>query len=549
MSVRWVGVILAGLASVSFAQNDPTAVTDTATIVVDSVSQAVMQDTSGQDTVASSRVSEMPPAAKIGFTPERNFDLSVLPVLPGKREDPRAEVGKFTKLHGEFVEQQRPRYGSVKGGYGIYQTIMAECWFAANSPNSDVLIRGGYRASDGKEAFTDFSKGSAELTARTLLSHSPSAGSMTGTLGFATDEYRLYGSASPSNRRTAVRFHGDAKLRSAIGERGEFAGNVGFESVRFTDVLQVRSSTISGSLGFIIPLGELHGFIEAGAKKSLVSGSGGDDPQMLLGRLGLRKAFGEEVLVEAGAGVYNASGSNGQSMTRFVPEASITWYAGSGTTVAAVYRPGVEFVSFERLLEENPYLSHGTAIMHTDVRSNMRLSLEREFSDRASGKVSIGYKSVDALPLYVDPLLTGEWSLAYPGRSEFYDVTVEYQTNPSERHVLGVTGVWRDSKNSAAGITPPYIPDWEAGLSYGHGFTEKVRLLNRISYRGKQSPDLQGKRSLAGNLRWDAELQIYISKVVALSAVAENLLDQRQERWEGYRGEPRRVAAAISVSW
>lgn len=536
--------------SVSFAQSDSTSVSAAASFAYDTLRQAqVVQDTTAVDTVTSRRVSEMPPAAKIGFIPERNFDLSVLPVLPGKREDPQEEVGKFTKLYGDFLKQERPQYGSLKAGYGMYQTIMGEGWFSVNSSRSDVLIKAGYRSSEGKETLMDYDKVAAELSARTLLSDSPASGSLKGVLGFSSDEYRLFGSVNPATQRTVVRFRGGAELRSVVGQKGEITGRAAFESVRFTDVLQVRSTTFSGSLGLVVPVGGLTGIIEAGIDKSLVNGPAGDDPYVVQAKVGLRQILREQVSIEAGAAVYNAQGSAGRSRTRIVPEASLIWFAGLGTTVSVMYRPSVGFVSFEALLETNPYLSHTTSITHTDVRHDARLGIEREFSDQAAAKLSIGYESIDAMPVFADSLRTGQWSVSYHGRTSIYDVRAELRASSSRHHVLGIDATWRRSENSSFGVMVPYLPEWEAGISYTYEFSHRARFLNRFGYRGRQRADLQGRRNLAGNFLWDAELRVDLSRAVTLSVVAENILDQRNDRWEFYRGEPRRIGAAFSVSW
>ncbi len=496
---------------------------------------------------------ELIESAKPGIDEERVYDLSAQLLTVGERESAKVSLGDFSKAQSGFAQKVKGFSGKVTVGYGSYVTPMFDGWVGTSSGNADVLLRVGYKSSDGRFANQDYRNGSAGLSGGLYLPDDAgifSKGRLRGNFGFDGESYKLYGSLRPTRSRSLNRFNGDLSLNMSYAEGGFLNSAVHINNASLVD--SVRSG--ENYAGIELAGGKTIDMTQLKAEMSLwrnfyASPSVKHDPYFTHVGVSAQCRIGEDVDIMGGATMFLVRGSEGESKGTIQPKLGVAWYVRQGFTLFARYEPFVQRTTLSSLAETNPYIVNDARIQNTEYFNNVSLGTELEISRAVKVKASINYKRAWNHPIFVDISNAHVWSVAYFGTTRIMSFESELSADITTDDHLGATFAVRNNQNFDTNNELPYFPQVVLGALYQHRFPFKLSLMSNLKYIDRQYADIANTRSLSSFLLWDARAVYEIIQRLSVGLAVENILDQQQHWWENYVGQPRRAMLSVGFTW
>jgi hypothetical protein len=494
----------------------------------------------------------LPEFAKGRVDDARVFDGSSRKA-PGQRESLRVSAGSPNKERIAFPTLAEGFTGKVIGTYGSYNTPSFDGWFGRTSGSSDFLLKSGYKSSSGHVANSDYHNGHASLEGGAYLTDGAGvfAGNrISGSLGFRGNAYRLYGSYMPNLQRSINRFLADVTMNSDMSNVFTYNSGVYIRRTSVEDDNQTSETAVgiefTGNRDF-------EGFGlkgDAALWRNFYSApSAIGDPYFIQLGLSARYQILEKVDVVGGGTFYLVRGSDTGSGARIYPRLSVSWYAENWLIVFARFEPYIQRNSLASTVESSPYVVNDARVRHPEYFNNFSLGTELTLSSSVKGRVSLNYKRVENLPIYVGVALPGVWRVDHFGTTRIISMEGEVYADITENDNLGATIAIRSSRNSDSDKAVPYLPLVLMSALYQHRFPIGLTLATSLQFIGKQYVDLQEQRSIASFTLLDIKAEYQIIPRLSAALMFDNLLDQKQIWWEGYAGLRRTVSLGMSYMW
>ncbi|MBX2992899.1 MAG: TonB-dependent receptor [Bacteroidetes bacterium] len=496
---------------------------------------------------------------KAAIEENRIFDLSVQPLTVGERESVEVELGNFQKIRANFVPALKTLSGKLKLGYGSYSSPSFEGWVGTASAMSDVLVRGSFTSTNGRHPNQDYYSGDAGLAAGVFFSKNAgmfSGGRLQADVDFSRQQYRLYGSATPTRLRTV------SSIENVIGLKANYVNDDYLHaSLNLTNLFMIDSvRNTEHYAGFEVSGGAtidrtrlLLGL--QGWKSFSTASSPNQDPQFASFAAGAEYRVSEGISVTGGGTLYLEQGSDSESRTLLQPRFGVEWYAANGLKFYGRYEPYVERNSLQKFARSNPYLSYNINVRNTEFFSRISVGATSEIGKGVAAGVSFTYSKADNHPVFsVTP--ANVWSIDYGSATRIFVFHSEVHAEIVGKHTLGFVFTGRSAritlKSDTLGMLEtglPYYPDVAISGSYRHRLSPRFMAGSAIRFIGRQFADVVNSRQLSSFVVWDMQAEYEIARRLLVAVSVENILDQQQQWWEQYAGESRRVRLSIDFSW
>ena len=472
---------------------------------------------------------------------------------PGKRESTRVDLRNAGKDQLGFGDVGDGMNGKVMAGYGSYRSPFLDGWFGKSFGGSDFLFKAGYASSDGYIPNTDFRRGYLSMSGGTYISEESSvlAGARVGAgLGFQGNSYRLYGTSAPTTKRTVNRSSVDLSANSSYGEIFTYKSGLFLRTASVNDFNKTSETALgaelSGNWDFdgLALRGDVALWTDFYDAPSAVN-----NPYLTQFGLSVRKQLMNDFDVMAGGGAYIGRGSNSDRVGKVYPKLLVSWFITDRVSAFANYTPHIQRGSLSNLVEESPYVINDADVRNTDVYTDLALGTELHLATSVTARMVFGYKQMRNNAMYADPLGTGMWIPQYFGSTRVRSVEGELFVDVTRYDHLGATAAVRGSRNSITGQPVPYLPLAQFSALYEHRFPFGLTLGTAFRIVGKQYTDLIGSQKLPAFTLLDFKAEYEIVRQLRLAFMLNNILDQQQVRWKGYRGIPRSAGLGLSLSW
>lgn len=483
---------------------------------------------------------------------ERSFlaDLSSYSTAVGARE--RETVELENRQREILAMQQFPVLnGRLRASLGNYFTPQIDLWLGRLTPEYDYQGGAGYHRTKGYAANTDQSGGSAHVKGGlTFMAGALQGGRLGADAGWATENYRFFGSTIPTARRT----HTNARFGVSIASPS--SGNVYWDAT-----IGYRYDTVDDDgIGTQQHRTSVEGFIDApfgafalrgslGYRSALLSGTLSESISLFDVGLGTSRYWLKKFFVQGAARLVVARGMLNQHLTRVYPDVSVGYSFEGKHLFSLTYSGAVEFLDLPAAFAKYPYLAAGSVYRHSDRARQTVVALESDWSPSLRTRLDAAYEDVYDYPLYGDTLNTGIGQLIYGGKTRLLSFRAEGFAKFTPNDYVGTKVVIRSTRNSLTERAVPYLPTVEVVGTYTHAFPFGLHTSLQATYHGQRETDLATSRKLGGYLLigLGADYEPFSSLRVFLNL--HNITNKRYEWWRGYPASPFLISAGASYRW
>jgi hypothetical protein len=234
--------------------------------------------------------------------------------------------------------------------------------------------------------------------------------------------------------------------------------------------------------------------------------------------------------LNAGAGYFGGTGSDGASRSLFLPFASVKWTLDNDRVVSFWYKPEMRLASYRSLFRQNPYLSREVAIRPERVPLNVGstfwynsnfISIELEGSITNSSNKAVTLADSGTIWLqYVD---ANVFTLRANGTMKLAD-----------NLKLNLAGLIQPSFEEGESTQLPMIPVIELGGRAEYTFGFPCTAWSSLEYWADQNVDMKATKTIDGRLLLGLGASTDAIPRTVLSLEISNLLDVNYEWWSGY---------------
>ena len=472
---------------------------------------------------------------------------------PGQRESTRVVLRNIGKEQIGFENTRDGFNGRLMAGYGSYRTPFVDGWFGKTFSGSDFLFKAGYKSSDGFIENTDSRRGYATISGGTYLSEESSvlAGSrVRAGLGFQGNSYRLYGTVAPATKRTVNRSALNLSANSSYADRFTYNTGLYVQTASINDITKTNETALGGEFsanksfdGFALrgDIGLWTDFYDAPSALH--------NPYLTQISLAVRKQFSDQVDLVVGGSAYLGRGSQTERVGKFYPKIQVSWFMVESITLFANYTPHVQRGSLSNVVEESPYVVNDVGIRNAEYYHDAALGAQLNLPSSMTARLTFNYQQIRNNAIYIDPLATGMWIPSYFGTTRLLSVEGEFYVDLTDADHFSASAVVRSSRNSVTGNEIPYFPLAQLSGLYQHRFSFGLSVGSTFQIFGKQYTDPLAQESLPAFTVLDLKAEYEIMRQLSIAFMLNNILDEDQIRWKGYRGIPRTVGLALNLSW
>lgn len=472
---------------------------------------------------------------------------------PGQRESTRVVLRNAGKDQIGFDNVRDGFNGRLVAGYGSCRTPFIDGWFGKTFSGSDFLFKAGYKSSDGFVKNTDFRRGYATISGGTYLPEESSvlAGSrVRAGLGFLGNSYRLYGTTSPATKRTVNKSTLNLSANSSYADPFSYNTGLYVQTASVNDVTKTNETSLGGefsanksfdSFALRGDIGLWTDFYDAPSALN--------NPYLTQISLSVRKHFSDQIDLVVGGSAYLGRGSQTEKVGKIYPKIQVSWFMVESVTLFANYAPHVLRGSLSSVVEESPYVVNDAGIRNAEYYHDAALGAQLNLPSSVTARLSFNYKQVRNNAIYIDPLATGVWIPSYFGTTRLLSLEGEFYVDITDADHLGASALVRNSRNSVTGEQIPYLPLTQLSGLYQHRFPFGLTVGSTFQIFGKQYSDPLARESLPAFTLLDFKAEYEIMRQLSVAFMLNNILDQDQIRWKGYRGIPRTAALGLNLSW
>lgn len=218
------------------------------------------------------------------------------------------------------------------------------------------------------------------------------------------------------------------------------------------------------------------------------------------------------------------------------------------TSVYAEYSPETVFLGNGYFLDMNPYFYIQNFVNHVfEKKNSIQLSVKYAYEKYYEVNVGIKYFTSDALPYFESSALSGRFNVVKTSATS-------YNAFGNLLFHLGPYGylygsVELNETKSKNGNILPYYPAFNSFVSYGYNFDFGLSSQATLNLLSKQYANLNNTESLGSNVNLKLNFAYKISNEFNLTFELNNLLNQENYRWLGYREPPLDFTAGIIYRW
>jgi len=479
----------------------------------------------------------------------RGVDLRAYHAFVGARERETVELENRQKesLHASSSLMN----GQAMASVGNYFTPRVEFWVGQTTPDYDYRVQAGYHRTKGYVRNSDRSGGNLGVNGGVLFGPGAMEGArLGGDLSFGSENYRFFGSNTPTSKRTLSNYGLAVSLTPSSTGGLRLKPYLGYRYDTITDSsAQTRQHRATLGVDAEMPFESVSLFGSLRYDNASMLGAHAGHPTMVQARVGTTRYWWDGFFVKGAAQFYAAKSMAGQKLTRIYPDVSIGYYVDNKHLASLSYAGSIEFVDLATKAGMNPYLSAGSVFRHTDRSRQIGLAVESDWTEDVRTKFNVSYQYVNDYGLYIDPLGTGIGTLNYAGKTTLWQYQAEgfAKLTPND-YVSGKVSV-NSTDNSVTALAIPYIPEFEVGGSYTHWFPYNIGVSPSVSYTGRRETGSVVSQQLPGYFLFGVRAEY--EPVIPLSVFIDlhNITNKKYELWKGYQAPPFMITGGVSFRW
>lgn len=493
----------------------------------------------------------VPDVQKLGIEEFSSLaDLSASSAHVGTRERPTVE---FENRQKEFLSPRTSDIvtGHVVASLGNYFSPRLRLWLGTWMPEYDYHVGGEYHRTKGYAANTDRSGGTLGVAGAVALTAGALAGGrLGGDASWGTEQYRFFGSTTPTLRRTHSYALFGAAMTSPSSDALIWNANLDYRyDTVDDDGIGTQQHRASASVGGEYALRELAIRGSVHYRNATLAGQSSESISLFQANLGTTRYWWSTLFVQGSAHLYVAKGMSDQRLTRLYPQVSLGFLIDTRHLISLSLTGQVEFVDLPTAISSHPYLDAASAFRHTDRARQSLLAVESDWTPSLRTKLSVLYEDVYDYPLYGDPLKTGIGRFIYTGKTTLLHFRAEGFAKFTSNDYVGAQVRLLSSENSVTGLAVPYLPAFEMVGSYTHAFPFGVSVSTQAVYRHRRETDLAMSQKLSGFFLLDISAEYQPVSWLRVFLNIHNMTDKNYEVWKGYPAPPLLVTGGASVRW
>ncbi len=452
------------------------------------------------------------------------------------------------KSRGSDSQVQASKYsGFAKASIGTYFTPQAELQFGQSFPEYFYSFGGKYFLTKGYATNTDQSSGG--LTARggtTLTSTEPifRNAALNGKLGYRSESFHFYGSATPNLQRTLSNFQLQAELENQTLNNFPYSAGISFENMDISDSsISTNDTRLDLNYQTSFPIASL----PVHTKLHFMFATGGLTFMDL--SAGVQNYWYGGILFEGSLHLYWAKGMAGQDLVRLSPQLMASYQITSQHRVFVSFDQMVVPMTLTSNIFTNRFLSAASIVKHEDITGAGELGIESNWTEAVRSSVSLNVKSVRDLPMFSDSSNQGVWILAYGGRAIIVTFCAEMVAKLNSNDYFASNIFLRSTNDSFLGGKIPYAPAIEVWCSAIHRFGTAMAVSADVRFAGERTTNLAGTATLSKYVVVDVSGEYTPIDFLRLTAGIKNLTDSQFEIWRGYKEFPLTMHVDVQIKW
>ena len=455
---------------------------------------------------------------------------------------------QMNNREGDPLAQAAPYSGFAKAGIGTFFTPQAELQLGRSVPEYFYSLGGKYFLTKGYAPNTDRSSGGFMAYGGTTLTSSSlpvlqDAG-FNSKLGYRSESFHFYGSASPDLQRTFSDFQLSAGLENQTVKYLPYSAGISLESLDISD-----SSASANETRFDLyyqtsfPIASL----PVQTRFHFMSASGGLAFMDL--SAGVQNYRYGSFLFEGSLHWYWAQGMAGQDMARLCPNIMASYQISFQHRIYISYEPMFVPMTLASNMIVNRFLSAASTVIHEYIRDAGELGVESYWTEALSSRVLLDVKTVRDLPMFSDFSRQGVWLLAYGGTATIATFCAEMVAKLNSNDYFASNILLRSMNDSFTSGKIPYAPAVEFLCSAIHKFGTTVVVSADARFTGERTTDLAGTSALSKYTVVDVCCEYSPVDYLRLSAGIKNLTDTHFEIWHGYKEFPLTMQFDAQIKW
>ncbi|MGD0037480.1 MAG: hypothetical protein ABSC53_09335 [Bacteroidota bacterium] len=462
----------------------------------------------------------------------------------------RETLGLEMKNRGGYSQAPTSKYsGFAKAGIGTYFTPQAELQFGQSFPEYFYSLGGNYFLTKGYATNTDQSSGGLIASGGTTLTSSMPIlwnAALNGRLGYRSESFRFYGSATPDIQRTLSDFQLQTELENQTSNYFPYLAGISLESFSISDSSASKTETrLDLNYQTSFPIASL----PVQTKLHFMSATGGLGFMDL--SAGVQNCWYGDILFEGSLHLYWAKGMAGQNLVRLCPQLMASYQVTSQHRVFVSYETTFIPMTLASNIIANRFLSAVSIVKHEYVTGAGELGIESNWTEAMRSRVSLNVKSARDLPMFSDSSLQGVWMLAYGGQARIVTFCAEMVAKLNSNDYFASNILLRSTKDSFLGGKIPYAPTIEAWCTANHRFGPSMAVSADVKFVGKRTTDIAGTDSLSISKYAvvDVNGEYTPFDFLRLTVGIKNLTDSQFETWRGYKEFPLTLQIDAQIRW
>ncbi len=224
------------------------------------------------------------------------------------------------------------------------------------------------------------------------------------------------------------------------------------------------------------------------------------------------------------------------------PVAALGLQLDKGITFYGEYTPSVDFLTNAVLLNQNPYFIPGAGNLFVKNNNVFSLSVKYEYDKFFEINGGFKFRAASNYPYFEDD-----------GKGKFNVKTTDARSFGGFLNLLfhlGPYGVFygdiiftdtRDTSNNHI----PYSPALIANLSYGYSFSPKLIVESKIFFASESFSDLQNSSKINHHIDLGLKFTYRYASKMDLYAEVNNIINNNNYYWFGYKEKPVDISAGI----
>ncbi|MFA8344053.1 MAG: hypothetical protein ACEPO8_13860 [Rhodothermaceae bacterium] len=362
--------------------------------------------------------------------------------------------------------------------------------------------------------------------------------------GFERDDYKFYGSATPTQERKSKNLYGGAELVHNLG-----GYNFGLElSGRAYELENIKLEEKYFNAKAFVEFNVSRFAVKASAeykKQDLTNNlSLTDNYDYLSGNAYAKLALSEKISVKGGVNY-----SKADDLNLFSIYAGIKMKLSKEVSLYGEYNPGADFFTIYDFVKKNKYFNLGTTDnLFTKHKTRFNATLKYEYEKYVEAGVSVDYSKSDNYGFFDDAAAKGKFDLKTADDIQIISGGVYTLFH------LGPMGKFYGSLNFSQATFSnddkvPYHPTFSGQLNYSYLTRIGLEINPKLKLYSGAYTDIANKNKLDTYIDLGVKFKYMLLKNLAATLEINNIANSKNYIFNGYEEKPMDIILGIDYRW